>query len=1040
MSDSRVKSRRVSRSALLCASVLTGLLSLTAFAAVAQDATTPAAAPAPADDNTVVVVTGYRGSLQSSAQAKKRAVGFQDSIFAEDIGKFPDNNLAESFNRIPGVVISREIDGEGTTLSIRGLGPSFSRVLLNGAAVEVASTGDVNTNDSNREVDLDIFPPELFTQLTVYKTPNAAQLEGGAAGVVDMRQARPFDFKNDRIQFSLEGSKNNLASGDGYKGSLVASHRFGNWGILAGVAKQHSVINVEGFESVGWTNPALTAAQDASGSRNSTGGGNWTIPATVPAGTGNGLTDGATIDQAFLLAHNPGVTIDDIDNGIIPRLGRPMHYYGTRDRTSAIISLEYKNDNFHFWLDTMAAQKDNDQQRTDIDFVGRSGQAIPLNMKVDRSDCSAGCVVTNATYANAQFFLEYRPWFEKDKFFSVNPGFEWKLSDTLTWTFNANYTISNFRRDSPTVLVVTKPGDTATYTNTDGDPVITSSMDLNDPNNFQWNGGRVNLQSELRQTQTRGLHTDIKWGTGDFNVQFGLAYDDTQREITPLDNSQAWQNATCGDNPSVYLPAPNSQPACKGDNLATSAALAAGYPAYPGYGTAYTAGQTGGVTYSGSLIPQSALASYLTAGPFGYINVDWDKLAKASNYYTYLASAPAVSGSNISSPRSFIREKVGGAYLQFAGRHDFGAHALRWDAGLRYATTDQIIAGQNSVPDPRNTPPSPAVAPADGGKYPNIVTVSYTKTHYHDLLPSANLAYNLSDNLILRGALSKTMTRPNPSSMLPGLSFGDPSAAQGSLGNPSLTPYISKNLDLGVEWYTGKEGYVSVTSFKKRMTGFTLNQNISHPFSYLAQYGVTYDTLNPTQQTALLLRCGCTSTDTAAINSQNVVLSEPVNASGVLSIHGLEVAWVQPLGQWWNVLDGFGYNANFTQIHQKGTGAAPAIALGVPNRTWNFTAYYEKHGYSIHLSDTYRDGSQAALANQNGIGAAALYNEKYEQVDLSASVDLSEAFNLSRKISLTLDATNLGNSTMRQDFQFTNAPNWWYKPGRTIMVGVRGSF
>ncbi|MEI9905297.1 MAG: TonB-dependent receptor [Asticcacaulis sp.] len=268
--------------------------------------------------------------------------------------------------------------------------------------------------------------------------------------------------------------------------------------------------------------------------------------------------------------------------------------------------------------------------------------------------------------------------------------------------------------------------------------------------------------------------------------------------------------------------------------------------------------------------------------------------------------------------------------------------------------------------------------------------------------------------------------------MLPGLSFGDPSAAQGSLGNPSLTPYISKNLDIGAEYYTGQEGYVAVTAFNKKMNGFTTNQNITYPFAYLAQFGITYDTLNPTQQTAINLRGGP--------SSATVILSQPVNATGQLNIDGLEAAWVQPLGQWWSVLDGFGYNANYTHINQKGTGAAPAIALGVPKNTWNFTAYYEKHGYSVHLSDTYRDGSQAATANQNGITAAALFNESYEQVDLSASVDLQKAFNVSRNLTLTLNATNLNDATLRQDFQFTNAPNWYYKPGRTIMVGIRGSF
>lgn len=1014
--------------ALLGATLLSGYTAVGVSSASAQDA-------AASDDVTTVVVTGYRGSLQSSATAKKRAVNFEDSIYAEDMGKFPDTNLAESFNRIPGITISREITGEGTTVAIRGLGSSFTRVLLNGAPVSVASTGDVNTNNSNREVDLDIFPPELFTQLTVSKSPGANMSEGGLTGIVNMRQARPFDYKGDRLQFSVQGIKNSLADSGGYKGSLLVSKRFGNWGVLGGVAYQHSLINVEGYETIGWTNANLSATQRTTGARNGTGGGNWTIPGTVPANAGNGLTTGDTINEAFLLAHNPGVSIDAIDNGILPRLGRPMHYYGTRDRVSGVLSVEYRpSDDLRFWFDAMATQKDNDQQRTDINFVGRNGSFIPLNMKVDRSDCSQGCVITEATLANGQFFLEYRPFIEKNTFTSFNPGMAWTINDTLKLSVDANYTKGTFRRDSPTVLVITAPssGVTATYTNTNGIPNFKSNVDLNNPANFQWNGGRLNIQSEERETETKGLHADMTWGTPEFNIKFGMAYDDMSRSITPYDNSQAWQNAACGNNPSVFLPGPNSQPACKGEVITnTAAAQAAGYPAYPGYGTFYTQGSTGPVTYGGSLIPQASLANYLTPGPFGYINVNWDKFAADSHYDQFLSSAPVAGGSNISSPRSFVQEKVEAAFIQVNGDRDLFGRRLRYDFGIRAVTTDQTIAGQASYTDPRNTPAT-GPAPADGGKYPGIVKFIYTNSHYKNYLPSANFAYDIMDKMIARVAISTTMTRPNPSSMLPGLSFGSPSADLGSVGNPSLEPYISKNLDFGLEYYTGKEGYISIAHFNKKVTGFTSAKNNTYPFAYLAQYGVTYDTLNPTQQAAINLRGGP--------NAATVVLTQQVNATGLLTIDGLEVAWVQPLDQWFEALDGFGYSANYTYIKQKGTGAAPAIALGVPKTTWNFTAFYEKHGYSIRLSDTYRDGFQASTANQNGITAAALFNTSYEQLDLAASVNLKEAFGLGIDGDITFDATNLNDATMQQNFQFDNAPNWYYKPGTTVMLGFRGKF
>ena len=128
-----------------------------------------------------VVVTGFRQSLENSTVAKKESVGFVDTVFAEDIGKFPDTNIAESFQRIPGIQISREISGEGTTVAIRGLNTNFTRVLLNNAPVAVAQ-GPQEGSGANREVPLDMFPPELFSKLEVFKTPTANTIRKTSSG------------------------------------------------------------------------------------------------------------------------------------------------------------------------------------------------------------------------------------------------------------------------------------------------------------------------------------------------------------------------------------------------------------------------------------------------------------------------------------------------------------------------------------------------------------------------------------------------------------------------------------------------------------------------------------------------------------------------------------------------------------------------------------------------------------------------------------------------------------------------------------------
>jgi TonB-dependent receptor len=976
-----------------------------------------------------VIVTGFRQSLVNSTEAKREAVGFVDAIFAEDIGKFPDTNIAESFNRIPGITITREVTGEGLNIAIRGLGTNFTKILLNDAPVALASTGRTDAQSTNREVDLDLFPTELFTQLTVNKTSTASMIEGGAAGTVNMRSARPFDHAENNIAYSLQGLDNSNADGQGGRGSVVASGTWGNFGALIGVAGVHNKVHTTGFETIGWTNPNLTTAQ-CTGTCNSTGGGNWTIPATVPANAGNGLTTGATIDQAFLLANNPGLTIQQIDNAIIPRLGRPAEEFGDKDRYNGIVSLEYRpSEELHFYLDSMYGKKENDLERIDMNLVGRNGAMIPLNMQVDRQNCAQGCVVTSATYANAQAFLEYRPFIEDVEFWGANPGMSWQFTEKLSLDVQGNYTKSEFHRESPTFLVITpaSSGMTVNFSNDGGIPSIASNVDLNNPANFIWSGGRVNMQDEKRETETKGGRANLRFGDDTLNVRFGGAYDEVSREIKAYDNSQAWQNAVCGNNPNVFVPGPNTQPPCQGLNQ--PGAAPAGYPTYPGLGTGFSAGFPA-LTYQGSLIPQSVVQSYLRPGP-GFITADWDRFAADAQYAAFHGASPETGSSNTGASGGLILEKTTGLYTELNGDANLGDNRLRYNVGVRWVQTDQTVGGRVSIPDPRNTPPAPTPPLADGARYENIVNFAKTENTYENWLPSASAALNLSENSVVRAGLSRTMTRPNPNDMLPGLNFSSPSADTGTVGNFELDPFLSDNIDLGFEYYTGGAGYFGVAAFRKGIEGFTVPGSKTVPFSDLAQYGVTFETLTPAQQGAINSRGGP--------SVATVVLNQQVNASGRLTVNGLEFNWVQPLD--FVGLDGFGFTANYTIIDQKGEGAAPAVALGVAPETYNATIYYENYGVSARISTTFAEGSQVSGTNQNGIPLAAQFGDDYEQWDFSASFDFSEMFGLSSFVpQLTIDVINLMDEEQRSYFQFTNATFTQYEPGRTVIVGFRGKF
>ena len=979
-----------------------------------------------------VVVTGYRRSLAQSTNAKRQSTNFSDWIFAEDIGKFPDTNIAESFNRIPGITITRDITGEGANVAIRGLGSNFTNVTLNGAPIAISSSGVTDAQGTDRAVDLSFFPTDLFTKLTVNKSYTADLLEGGAAGNVDIRSARPFDRNNSYLNYNYQGSKQGRSDKIGQRGSLIGSLRNDTIGILGGVSFQHFFTDTRGFETIGYTNPNLSAAQcGATTGCNTTGGGNWTIPAVVPVGAGAGLVAGTPINQAFLLANNPGATIQQIDNGLLPRLGRPSASYGTRDRLNAIASVEWQpSDTLHFYVDGLYGLRRNNLVREDMNWIVRNGGVIPLNLTFDKTDCSTGCVVTGGTFANSQFFDEFRPYFETTKLWSINPGGDWKLTDNLKVTIQGNYTRSTFHREVPTVGASTPlgRGNTVAFTNDGGLPTITSDLNLNDPNSFGWyQNDRMSLADEYRRNNTKGVRGDVTWGGDRLNLKVGGSWDDISRRIRAVDNSQAWQNAGCGNNPNVFLPGPNTQPPC--DGLFAPGAAPAGYPTYPGFGTGFTTGQPGPVVYQGSLVPNSALPSYLKPGPAGFVTVDFPAFAAATNYNFYHDNAPDTTSSTTGASGGYIREVAKSAYFVLNGVRAIGDNDLRFNLGLRYVHTDQTIKGRVSLPDPRNVTASGATLP-DGARYPNVATEATTKNSYDNWLPAANIAYDVGEHAVVRAAFSKTLTRPDPNSQLPGVNFSAPSADQASIGNPALTPYKSTNIDLGFEYYTGREGVVSFNAFRKSIQGFT-NQFVSTlPFASLSQYGITYDSLNPTQRTAIDSRGGP--------DAASVQVTSQVNVPNKLKINGLEFQWVQPLDFITSRfgITGLGFNANATIVDQSNNG--PAIAYDVAPYTYNVTAYYEKHGVMLRVSTTHREGAQSSGVNQNGVTAAGLFSANYTQWDFSSSLQL-DRFGL-EGTQLTFNIANFTDATLRSYFQFENATFTQYKPGRQFLLGIRGSF
>ncbi|MEO7578422.1 MAG: TonB-dependent receptor plug domain-containing protein, partial [Massilia sp.] len=352
--------------------VLAGLIA----SAYAQAQSTAAAQEADKDAaaKQTVVVTGIRSSLALSANEKRDNIGLSDTVFQEDMGKFPEPNIADALSRIPGVTVTRaSIDGEGMNISIRGMGPAFTRVLLNSAPMASASAGSWGgVISANREVDMDFLPSELFRSASVYKSQQASLMEGGIAGTVNMRSVRPFDKSGFRSAFTLSGNYRDEAGKFGNTGSALVSNTwksstFGKFGALAGVAFGNTAYKTEGFQAVDMRNFQLKTTGVAiqalpSDNPNSTGGGSQSTPDLVPAGlplselpeyARSVLVAGKPIDRAMLLALNPGATIQQIDNALMARLGRHVLYEGKRNRVGETLSFQWQpNEKWDFYFDT----------------------------------------------------------------------------------------------------------------------------------------------------------------------------------------------------------------------------------------------------------------------------------------------------------------------------------------------------------------------------------------------------------------------------------------------------------------------------------------------------------------------------------------------------------------------------------------------------------------------------------------------------------------------------------------------------------------
>lgn len=937
-----------------------------------------------------IVVTGFRNALRNASAAKRDTVYVSDSVFSEDVGKFPDLNIAEAINRVPGIQLNREIDGSGLNIAIRGLNTNFTKVTLNGSQIAVASSGRTDTASVNRELDLDVFPTEFFSRLDVNKSPVASMLEGGLAGTVNMRSTRPFDTTTDHISYQAQLGYGELSEKYSPRGSVIGSwkNEAQTFGVVVGLAGVSNKIVTQGYETIGWTNANLTFDQcgttptgqntyggsPAGSDCNLTGGNGFIIGNPVNrtrAGAAIGSPGyhvtpnnslivgefgaeygpGTIIDNDFLLDVNPGLTTDQISDALIPRLGRPHYSEGDRDRVASLVSFEWIPSDFTtFFLDVLYAEADREFNRLDMMMVGRNSQLVPTNLEVDSNN-----VVTYGEFHNAQFFLEARPYTETLDFYNINPGMTLLFGDDMSVDLEMNTSRSEWFRESPTVGITSRMGGgvVATYHNRGGDaPLVESNLDLNDPDNVVgWNWERAYIQNEARETETLGGRLDFTKGDDLTNIKVGLAYDEVSRIIVAYDASYSWEN----------------------DEVRPT-------------------------------ISNNALPDYMMPGPAGFVTVNYDRLFADTNYYALSANAPIIGTSSTSAPTGEVIEETVGAYLEGNMVLDLFSRPLRLNGGVRYVMTDQEIHGLQVL----------------GEGY----SVESAMSDYSEALPSFNAAWDWNDNLVIRSSVSRTLTRANPVEMMPNLTFSDQSAQSASQGNPALTPFLANNFDIGLEWYTEDEGYAAINYFRKDIEGFTYTASESVPFSSL---GIPFNQLSGAQQTAITQRGGP--------DAATVFLNQPQNAEGKLNLSGVELLWVQPLS---NLMQGLGYTVNYTTVDQKTSGSnTPTFATGVSENIFNLTGYFENEHLTMRLSYSWYDDQIGSGLNADNVTGAQRFIESRGQWDFSGSYQFTD---LPTAPKITLNLINFASDPQREIFSHGNAPYTYYDPGYTAIIGISGTF
>ena len=967
--------KKLVRDLMLTAGAMVG------FAGVAQAQTaptTPDATAQPADPQASdpqadgssgdITITGYRQSIEASLRTKREANAFIDVITAEDVGKFPDKNVADALQRVPGVIISRD-GGEGSRVSIRGLNSDLTLTELNGNFIAGTDSGD-----PSRSFNYLLLPSSMIGSVEVFKSPEARLDEGGVGGTVILHTRRPLDLKPWSGFVSAEGTDSDVTSKvePQLTGQLSWRNDAGTIGLMVGGSWQKRTNReVDGStESWQWWvdgGRAGKPATDVNGKvlPNQDAITYWSQNAGATTQSGqhySGYWAPQSVDEQITTDKRERIGIQaTIDLKPFDNLRLTANYFRfqlNRTREDNVLKIpEWGYDNFF-----TGAKFD----KSGTIMEGATFEVPPTGQR---------CLANNpiCTMETPQLSAIYQR--EKQISNTYDLHGDWNLGH-LAVAFTVGTTKST-GGPSQQMKVAVKPRLTGT---------VTSNGNLLSQWDFSGGGLGMTFSPDVQKNLLAGIAQVDTGSTGSGYTNSSIQQRYAQIDVTRSFDSSFIKSIQVGGK---WRDGRVQRSTGEQDWYADPATL-----------LRFQDTPQGAVAQ-----PSFFYSNPITNIPGGFSASSYPAINMV-NYLNYLNTTygPAVK---VPQPQNLykIEEKIWAGYAQL----NFKSGPIRGNIGLRVANTkqsgrstdtlyfenDYCVDGPGGPFDP-NRPIGPdgncQVIPQSQREVRVYSPNSESKT-YTDWLPSFNISWDVTPNLLIRGAVSKVVARPAYNDLASARSltfrsdaytfdraqFGERAGWSGDGGNFNLTPFSAWAYDIGAEWYFHPGSVVGVAAFRKDVKNFVVP--------------LVLDLNQQVQGQTVLVQSYSTQANGSSAVSEGV----EVYAQHTLSF-------------------GLGAQVNFTYNHTsvadvsldgKKIGTSPLV--GSAKTQWNASVFYEKGPVLLRASYNRRGERVQGL-----VSGLNVYDDPYQQVDLNASFEVFHNLTITGSvINLTKETarSHLGNDT-----------------------------